>query len=74
VALRFDMKTDVTVVGRHSDLSGGGEFREIRTPRAEIAPGYWDFNAAGPSGTYVASIEGGSRGRRRSWRPERPNE
>jgi hypothetical protein len=67
------LDTPVTLIGRRQDLSESEPAREIKGPRAILAPGHWEFRARVRPGKYVESISG-SYALRRPWRPERPSD
>jgi len=68
------IQTPVNVIGQRDDLSGSDSPQPIATPRAPLAAGHWEFNAAVPQGQYVQSISGNVRDQQRERRSEHPPE
>ena len=62
----------LALTGRRQDLSEAEAERDIRRPRATLAPGHWQLRAHAPAGHYVESIVNLRNGPRRPWRAERP--
>lgn len=73
-ATRTPATTAIRLTARRDDLSGAGEPREVPTPRALLAPGYWEFTATVGPTQYVAAVQTDGRDVRRPGRIGRPSD